>query len=128
MEKRDAAFLLLLLGGGGYAVYANWDTIADRLGLHELNPRVMKAVDLAKESRDFEPGVANWQHLQARRERGEIEFAGDPWSAELIQGHQYRVVARWRRGEHVEMHGFTVNVATRTVSYDGALDAPAAPR
>ena len=128
MEKRDAVFFLFLLGGGGYAVYSNWDTIATNLGLEELDPGCIKAVVLAKKESSFERGAANWQFLQSRRQRGEIEFARDPWEAKAIGGQDYRVMVRWvEDGVHVA-HGFRVNIATRTIVYDGPIEDPASPR
>ena len=127
MEKRDAVVLLLLLGGG-YAVYANWDTIAAKLDLDELDPRTIKAIDLAQKDSSFERNVANRLFLESRRVSGEIELAADPWQAEAIGGQDYRVTVRWVEGGEPVVHGFSVNIATRTVVYDGLVDEAAAPR
>lgn len=128
MEKRDAILCLLLLGGGGYAVYANWDTISAKLGLAEYNPGRIKAIELARQEMNFELGVTNWQWLESRQQLGEIQFEGDPWQAEAIGGQEYRVTVRWiEAGAHVA-HGFRVNIATRTIVHDGPIGEPAAPR
>ncbi|MBL8726874.1 MAG: hypothetical protein JNM25_00495 [Planctomycetes bacterium] len=128
MEKRDALFLLLVLGGGGYAAYTHWDVIADKLSFDSLSPGRIKAVNLAKDSSDFEQGFRNWQWLQTQQKRGTIQMAEDPWSAEPIAGEDYTVLARWVADGDPMVVRFRVNIAKRTVAYDGALDTPASPR
>lgn len=127
MEKRDAFILLLLLGGGGYAAYEHWDVIAEKLSFADLSPGRLKAISLAKDSNDFDRGFHNWQWLQSRAKRREIELEPEPWSAEPIAGEVYAVHVRWTDdGDHMAAH-FRVDVANRTVQYD-APDEPASPR
>ena len=128
MEKRDAMFLLLVLGGGGYATYANWDTIVERLGLEQLDPGRIKAIVLAKDASDFQGGATNWQYIQSRHARGEIAVTQDPWVAKLVTGQQYRVTVHWNEDDADVVHGFTVNIATRTVIHQGTQQEPASPR
>jgi hypothetical protein len=128
MEKRDAILLLLVLGGVGYAAHANWDVIKEKLSFADLSPGRMKAIELAKDSSDFESGSTNWQYMQSRSRQGAIQLAPEPWSAEPIAGEDYRVVARWTEDGERLAFGFRVNVATRTVAYDGQLGDGAAPR
>lgn len=127
MEKRDAAILLLLLGGGGYAAYTHWDVIAEKLSLADLSPGRIKAIELAKDSSDFEQGFRNWQWMQTQQKRGAIQLSAEPWSAEPIAGEQYTVYARWTDEGEPMVVSFRVDVAARTVRYDGDT-APAAPR
>lgn len=127
MEKRDTAILLLLLGGGGYAAYTHWDVIAEKLSFADLSPGRLKAVELAKDSSDFEQGFRNWQWMQTQHKRGAIELSAEPWSAEPIAGEQYTVYARWLDGGEPMVVSFRVDIAKRTVLYDGG-GTPAAPR
>lgn len=128
MEKRDALFLLLVLGGIGYAAYTHWDVIEEKIGFADLSPGRLKAIELAKDSNDFETASPNWQWLQTQKKRRAIELSDEPWSAEPIAGEDYAVTARWiDDGEHVVV-GFHVNIANRTVTYDGLLGTAAAPR
>ncbi|HEX5051690.1 MAG TPA: hypothetical protein VFZ65_07965 [Planctomycetota bacterium] len=128
MQKSDAFFLLCVLGGGGYAIYSHWDAIVEKLGLDDLGPARMKAIQLAKHSSDFEAGVTNWQYVETRQKRGEIEVAAEPWSAEPVGGQDYRVLVRWLDGGERVVLAFKVNVADRTVAYQGSLTDAAAPR
>ncbi|MBL9078340.1 MAG: hypothetical protein JNL08_12595 [Planctomycetes bacterium] len=126
MEKRDAFFLLLVLGGGGYAAYTHWDVIAEKLSFADLSPARLKAIDLAKDSSDLGQGFTNWQYLQTRARRGEITLQGEPWSAEPIAGEVYRVLVRWHEVEADEtmIASFRVDIANRTVAVDDALASP----
>ncbi len=128
MEKRDALFLLLALGGGGYAAYTHWDVIADKLSFASLSPGHIKAVNLAKESSDFEQGFRNWQWLQTQKKRGTLQMEADPWTANAVGGEDYQVLARWTADGEPMVVSFRVNIAKRTVVYDGLLGTPAAPR
>jgi hypothetical protein len=128
MEKRDALFLLLALGGGGYAAYTHWDVIAEKLSFADLSPGRLKAVELAKDSNDFDRGFRNWQWLQTQKKNGLLQMAEDPWSAEPIAGEEYTVLARWVDDGEPMVVSFRVNIAKRTVAYDGALGGAAAPR
>lgn len=128
MEKRDALFLLLALGGGGYAAYTHWDVIAETLSFASLSPGRIKAITLAKDSSDFERGFRNWQWLQTQKKRGTLQMAEDPWTADPIGGEDYQVIVRWTEEGEPMVVSFRVNVAQRTVVYDGLLGSPAAPR
>jgi hypothetical protein len=128
MEKRDALFLLLVLGGGGYAAYTHWDVIVETLSLDDLRPSRLKAIELAKDSNDFDSGFPNWHWLQSRQKRGEIELGETPWNAEPIAGEDYHVYARWvDDGDRIVVR-FQVNIANRTVAYEGLIGTAAAPR
>ena len=128
MEKRDAVVLLAMLGCGSYAVYANWDVIVDKLDLQQLEPKRLKAIDLAKKANTFSFAVTNWQELQTRQQRGEIELSPEPWSAELIEQQRFHVVVRWVEEGSPVAHGFKVDIATRVVIHEGELSTAAAPR
>ncbi len=129
MEKRDALFVLLVLGGGGYGVWKNWDTIAAKLSISQLDPGRLKSIQLAKDSGDLGGGVTNWQLLQSRKQRHEIEMAGDPWQADPLTGQEYRVTVRWQEDDAAQVATFRVDVARRTVALEGSgADQPAAPR
>ena len=131
MERRDQFLLLLALGGAGYAVHANWDMIAEKLSISDLSPGRIKAMELAKDSSNFQEGATNWQYMQMRSKQGHIRMAtGSPWSADLIKGDEFRVIARWFEVEDDAnvAYGFRVNPLRRTVIYEGQITDPAAPR
>lgn len=127
MEKRDAFILLLVLGGGGYAAHEHWDVIAEKLSFADLSPGRLKAISLAKESNDFDRGFHNWQWLQARAKRREIELAAEPWDADPIAGEVYAVRVRWVDDGDAIVARFRVDIANRTVHYESD-DEPASPR
>ncbi|MCB9877624.1 MAG: hypothetical protein H6835_08505 [Planctomycetes bacterium] len=126
MEKRDAVFLLALLGAGGYATWAHWDTISARLGLDEFEPGGIKAVSLAKNGFDFEAGTANWQYLQTRADQDEIELPHDAWTAQSAGDNRFVVTARWREHDLEQRREFDVDIVTCAVAYRG--EDPAPPR
>ena len=131
MEKRDAFILLLVLGGGGYAAYTHWDVIAEKLSLADLSPGRLKAVDLAKNAADIGNGFSNWQWLESRSKRREIELPADPWIAEPLVGEQYRVTVRWLEVEDQEriVVAWKVDIGKRTVEAEGVVSqTPASPR
>lgn len=130
MERRDKLFLLLVLGGGAYAVHTNWETIRDKLGLDDLAPGRIKAMELAKKNYNFERSIPNWQVVANLEANKEIEVDGDPWAAERIENDQWRVTCTyWQRGRQVQ-HLFRVNVNTGAVAWMGEqdLDRPPKPR
>lgn len=130
MEKRDVIVLLLLAGGGAYAIHDNWDVIAERMGLEQLDPGRLKAIKLAKNSGCIGRGQTNWQHIQSRRALGKIHVESDPWLAEPIAGQDFRVTVRWL-DEDQELqitHTFLVNTVACTVTHEGMSDVPAAPQ
>jgi hypothetical protein len=128
VEKRDAFLLLLALGGAGYAAYANWDVIAEKLSLAELSPSHLKAIQLAKDSSDLGAGATNWQWLQSRERLGEIRLAKEPWSSRHVAGQDYDLIVRWDEDGDAIAHRFRVDIANRTVAYEGQLPQAASPR
>ena len=126
MERRDAVLLLLMLAGGGYAVYANWTKISDKLGLDDFGPARLKAIDLAKRSNDLEQYRTNADVLMARQKSREIFVRGDPWSAEPVADHRFVVTFSFLRDDDAQRLRFDVDTAKRTVLL---LDGPyAKPR
>src|SRR5712671_7291309 len=91
MDKKDTLVLLLVLAAGGYAVHANWPKIRLKLGLNDLNPGRIRAMELAKKSFDFDQNRDNTTVLTDRRANGEIQLPADPWSAEPIDEGHFRV-------------------------------------
>lgn len=129
METKDRIFVLLALGGLGYAAYANWDVISDKLGLHELDPGLVKAIELTKKARNFGASQTNWQHLESRQQLEEIEIAPDPWTAVRTGEWSYRVTVTWSEDAQPVTHAFAVDVKTRNVRHEGAVESPpAGPR
>ena len=127
MERRDAFILQLVLGGGGYAAYEHRDVIAEKLSFADLSPGRLKAISLAKDSSDFDRGSHNWQWLQSRAKRREIELPAEPWDADPIAGEVYAVRVRWVDDGDPVVASFRVDIAKRTVHYESA-EEPASPR
>ena len=130
MERRDQFLLLLALGGAAYFAHANWDLITEKLSISDLSPGRIKAMELAKDSSNFQEGATNWQYMQMRSKQGHIRMAPGPWSADLIKGDEFHVIARWFEVEDDAdvAYGFKVNPLRRTVIYEGQIPVPATPR
>jgi hypothetical protein len=128
MEKKDALLMLLLAGAGGYAVYANWEPIRLKLGLDDLHPGRIKAVQLAKEANSFEAYSVNSVVLRDREANGEIKLQGEPWSATEIKRPRYRVTCTFFEKGQRKVHRFAVDVASGAVLYEGLDDGKPAPR
>jgi hypothetical protein len=130
MERRDQFLLLLALGGAGYAIHSNWDTIALKLSFSELSPGRIKSMELARDSSNFQEGATNWQYMQTASKQGRIRLAPEPWTSDLIRGEEFHVIARWYDVEDDTnvAYGFRVDTAKRTVFYEGQIPVPATPR
>ena len=129
MERRDAIVLLLVLSGGGYAVYSHWDSISARLGLDDLHSGRVKAMELVKKSNDIDRLHTNGDVMRDRAATGEIEMKGDPWQADPTEGPNYRVTCTYTVRGAPRCEAFTVNVTTGAVVWLGEGDVPkAAPR
>ncbi|GAB4153205.1 MAG: hypothetical protein Fur0037_22010 [Planctomycetota bacterium] len=126
MEKKDIALLLFLIGGAGYGVHANWDLIVAKLGLDDLRPGRIKAVELAKKARIFEQYRSNWEVLKDWRASERIAVLGDPWSAEKIDDRHYAVYCSFREEGEPHRHRFDVDLPSGAVTYAGEVE-PAAP-
>ena len=128
MEKKDAIFLLALLGAGGYALHANWDTIKVKLGLDDLRPGRIRAMHLAKEGNQFDAYRTNWMVVKGREENGEIKVSGDPWNAAEVANPRYRVTCTYVENGERRVHVFSVDIASAVVTYEGLEAHPAAPQ
>ena len=128
MEKRDAFLLLVLSGASGYGVYANWATLRVKLGLDDMHPGRIKALQLAKDANTFEPYSVNSVVLRDRASNGEINLQGEPWSATEIQKPRYRVTCTFLEKGERKVHCFTVDIAAGGVTYEGLDDSKPAPR
>ncbi|HLQ37019.1 MAG TPA: hypothetical protein VK348_04415 [Planctomycetota bacterium] len=129
MDKKDTLVLLLVLAAGGYAVHANWPKIRLKLGLNDLNPGRIRAMELAKKSFDFDQNRDNTTVLTDRRANGEIQLPADPWSAEPIDEGHFRVFLSFT--ETGEPHRLLFNVdihSGRVVWASEDVGAKAAPR
>ena len=119
MEKKDALLMLLLAGAGGYAVFANWETIRLKLGLDDLHPGRIKAMELAKKAYSFEQNTANSVVLRVREDNGEIKLQGEPWSGVEIKAPRYRVTCTYvENGEPKDKR--TARARPVAVSFDRA--------
>jgi hypothetical protein len=116
MERRDKWFLLLLLAGAGYAGYRNWDVISTTLGLDDIAPGKVKAIDLAQREMTFERSRPNSVVLKDRARRGEIEFGPDAWHATRQGGDLFRVFFTFREGGQDRCYEFDVDIANGRVT------------
>jgi hypothetical protein len=128
MERKDAILLVALAGAGAWAVYANWDTIRDKVGVDDLSPGKLKAVQLAKDAFTWNPPAPNWMVLRDREKNGEIELPAHAWRAYELQSSQYRVTCTWVENGASQVHVFRVDIGSSAVAYDGLEGNPPAPR
>lgn len=122
MEKKDAILMLLLAGGGAYAVHANWATIRAKLGVDDFYPGRIKAMQLAKDACTFDPPTANWVVLRDRAKNGEIQLQGDPWRAVEIAKPRFRVTCTWKEAGDLQVHTFAVDIGSNAVAYEGLVE------
>lgn len=130
MERRDVFILLLAAGGIGYAVYNNWDLVREKLGLDDLYPGRIKAIELAKKAYSLESYRTNWEVLHDRERTGEIKVIGDPWLADPIEKPWYVVTFTFKEAGQPRRYVFHVNVATMATvlkAKQTGADATAAP-
>lgn len=127
MSKRDFLLMLVLCGGAGYGIHANWDKIQAKLGLDDLRPGRVKAIELTKQARSWEQYRSNWEVLRDRVANEEVQVVGDPWSATAIDDRHYRVVLTFKMDSQLHRYAFDVDLVTNVVEYAGELDDPPAP-
>ena len=125
MSKQAALLTVLVLGGGGYAVYANWEDISRKLGLGDLSPDHIRAVDLAKSARTLDRYTTNYEVIRERVRQEKLKVEGEGWVAEHRSGQRYEVRfaytdPEWGDGAYV----FLVDIGSRDV----VLESGAAPR
>jgi hypothetical protein len=128
MSKRDFFLMLVLCGGAGYGIHANWDKIQAKLGLDDLRPGRVKAIELCKKAQSFEQYRSNWEVLRDRVANEEIQVVGDPWTATAVDEKHYRVILSFKLEGQLRRHAFDVDMVTNVVVYAGELDEPPAPR
>lgn len=128
MQRKDAIILLVLALGGAYAVRTNWDAIREKLGLDDLQPGHIKAMQLAKNARTFDTYNPNWTALRDREASGEIKVAGDPWHSTEIGNLRFRVTCTYVEKGERRVHVFQVDTASGTVTYEGLDEGKPAPR
>lgn len=127
METRDRVFVLLAAAGIGYAVYSNWDVIREKLGLDDMYPGRIKAVDLTKKAYSLDRYRTNWEILDDRK-RGElIQVVGDPWSAEPVEDPVYRVTFTFKEDGQLRRYVWQTNVASMAVHLKTSLDGEIVP-
>lgn len=127
METRDRVILLLAAAGIGYAVYSNWDVIRERLGLDDMYPGRIKAIDLVKKAYSLDRYRMNWEILEDRKRGGSIQVVGDPWYAEPISEPLYKVTYTFKEAGQPRRYVFHANVATMAVHLRTPLEGEPAP-
>lgn len=115
MERRDAVFLLALFGGGGYLAYSHWDEIVAKLGLDDLNPGRIKAIELCKQHFHFDRYRPNGVVIHERMSSGEIRGNAEPWLAQRIRNERFLVVCSFRDDEKEHHRNFEVDIGTGEV-------------
>ncbi len=122
MDKKQAVLLLVLAGGAGYAVHTNWDTIKVTLGLDDLRPGRIRALQMVKDAKAFDQYRANWMVVQDRKQNGEIEVVGEPWHAVEVAHPRYRVTCTFVEDGERLVHAFAVDIVSGDVAYEGLDD------
>ena len=115
MERKDSIILLLLLSGGGYYGFTHWDQISQKLGLDDLNPGRIKAIELAKQQFTFDRYRQNGVVIHERMHDGVIQGAEDPWQAQRLRENHFRVVCSFREEGKSHHRLFEVNVGNGAV-------------
>jgi hypothetical protein len=116
MERKDKLILLLLLAGAGYFGYTHWDTISITLGLDDIAPGRVKAIDLAKREQSFQRGRPNSIVLADQVRSGDIVMDHDAWQAQRLHGDVFLVLCNYRERGERHCHRFEVDVATNGVT------------
>jgi hypothetical protein len=126
MERKDAFILLAFAGALSYGAYANWDAISARLGLDDLMPGRVKAIEYAKTANSFETSRPNWQVVEQWKASGDIQYEGNPWTADKLDENHYRVVLNYRKDGAKRAITFNVdNIKGSVVLNDDAAALPA---
>jgi hypothetical protein len=130
MERRDVVLLLLLAGGAGYGLWAKWDVIAPKLGLDDLKPGRVHAIELAKQANSFEAARPNWMVLEDWKSNGDIALSPHAWTGHKVDDDHYQVVCTFKRDGEDRYLLFAVNIATTAVEVVGeeSSQRPATPR
>ncbi|MEZ5966946.1 MAG: hypothetical protein R3F56_24115 [Planctomycetota bacterium] len=124
MERRDKVFFVLLLGGLGYGGYQNREFIEQKLGLDDLAPGRIKAVDLCKHAFTLDRVRPNWVVLEGWLHDGQIEEDGELWTAQRVAGDDFRVLCRYKRDGEVQLHRFAVDTASGGVRVEEDAGPP----
>ena len=132
MERKDAVFLLLVLGVGGYYGYRYRQPIIEKLGLDDLGPGRVKSIEIVKEGFGFEQFRKNGLVMREWIRGGRVEVDGEPWNAKRQKtSDHFLVVCSYRENGEPHNRQFDVDVATGIVVDLGDTPTspiPAAPR
>jgi hypothetical protein len=82
MSKKKTLLAAVLLGTAGYGVHQNWGLIRAALGLDELSPEMLRAIDLAKSDYDLDRYMSNHEFIARRVRQAKGKVHVDGWSAE----------------------------------------------
>jgi len=127
MERRDAVILLLLLSGGVYYGSTHWEEIKEKLGLDDLTPGRIKAIELTKQQFTFDRYRQNGILIQERTHSGEILCAQDPWQAQRVRDNHFIVVCSFREDGKDHHRRFEVDVGSGAVVDLGEAPTPPLP-
>lgn len=125
MDRRDAFFLLVVFAGGGYFVHEHWEEIAQKVGLDDLNPGRIKAIELAKQQFTFDRYRQNGVIIHERLHGKQIEAAEEPWTAARLRTNRFLVVCSYREEGQAHFHQFKVDIGSGQV--EDAGDSPTPP-
>ena len=116
--------LLLLSGGAGFYGHRHWDEITIRLGLDDLGPGRVKAIEIVKQDYTFERSRKNEVVVNAHVKGEEITPVGELWTAERRTDDLYVVHLNYKENADVCTQDFEVTLSTGEVK---ALDLKARP-
>ena len=115
MNKRAAALTLALAIGGGYAISANWDAIRDGLGLAEISPEHLRAIDLAKSDYNLSHHLTNHAVIDGRVRSSRKLGRVIGWHAERELGDVFLVTYLFKEDGVQHGYYFEVNVGSLQV-------------
>lgn len=121
--SKQAWVWILLLAGGGVALYANWESISEELGLRELSPSHARAIRLAKDGYNLDNYQTNSEVIENRLATSIGEIQRGVWEAEPKDSDTYLVRYVFREDGKKLGFFFSVDMRTREVVELKRLDA-----
>ena len=108
--------VLCVLVGGGFAVQQNWDTISEELGLAELSPEHVRALELAKAAYTLDNARTNYAVIDARVAQSGAVIEAEGWKAERRSERLFLVTFRFTEDGREDGYWFQVDVGSTDVS------------
>lgn len=110
--KKETIFTLLVLVGGGFAVYQNWDVISEKLGLSEYSLGRIHAIDLTKNAYTLDDYRTNLEVITTHLNTSTREVELGSWQADQKGGGIYLVRYDFKVEGKPDGYHFSVNLNT----------------